>query len=106
MNRLKALQQPKDLAGFCKQVFHGFATQGKLALALLAEDPPNVKGAITVLEPMLHRVEAGMAVTNALAAELHNGLAAADIRFSILCNEDKVRDKTKPRKLVGGVKEL
>ncbi|EFJ39531.1 hypothetical protein VOLCADRAFT_100854 [Volvox carteri f. nagariensis] len=79
--------------------------KGKLALALLAEDPPNVKGATKVLKPLIRRAEVGMAVTNTLAAEPRIGLAAADICFSILCNEDKFRDKTKPRKLVDGVKD-
>ncbi|EFJ41071.1 hypothetical protein VOLCADRAFT_98960 [Volvox carteri f. nagariensis] len=48
-------QQPTDPSGFLKQVFHGFDTQGKLALALLVEVPPNVKGAMKVLKPMVHR---------------------------------------------------
>ncbi|EFJ39619.1 hypothetical protein VOLCADRAFT_100749 [Volvox carteri f. nagariensis] len=104
VDRIEA-QQPTDPSGFRKQIFHGFATQGKLALALLAEDPPNVKGATKVLKPLIRRAEVGMAVTNTLAAEPRIGLAAADICFSILCNEDKLRDKTKPRKLVDGVKD-
>ncbi|EFJ50000.1 hypothetical protein VOLCADRAFT_89367 [Volvox carteri f. nagariensis] len=104
VDRIEA-QQPTDPSGFRKQIFHGFATQGKLALALLAEDPPNVKGATKVLKPLIRRAEVGMAVTNTLAAEPRIGLAAADICFSILCNEDKFRDKTKPRKLVDGVKD-
>ncbi|EFJ48018.1 hypothetical protein VOLCADRAFT_91161 [Volvox carteri f. nagariensis] len=86
---------------------------GKLALALLVEVPPKVKGAMKVLKPMIHRAGRhgshqhpfGMAVTNTLAAEPRIGLAAADICFSNLCNEDKFRDKTKPGKLVDGVKE-
>ncbi|EFJ39214.1 hypothetical protein VOLCADRAFT_101237, partial [Volvox carteri f. nagariensis] len=104
VDRIEA-QQPTDPSGFRKQIFHGFATQGKLALALLAEDPPNVKGATKVLKPLIRRAEVGMAVTNTLAAEPRIGLAAADICFSILCNEDKFRDKTKPRKLVDGVED-
>ncbi|EFJ52959.1 hypothetical protein VOLCADRAFT_86483 [Volvox carteri f. nagariensis] len=101
----QALKRAASCSGFRKQVFHGFATQGKLALVLLDDAPQDVKGAIKVLRRMVHRTEVGMAVTNALAAEPCFGLSAADICFSILCNEDKFRDKKKPRKLVEGVKE-
>ncbi|GLC47464.1 hypothetical protein PLESTM_002077200 [Pleodorina starrii] len=99
VDKIDALQ-PSDPSGYRKQVFSGFEAQARLALALLAGDQPDVKGATKVLKSLVRRTEVGKACTDLLASEPRIGLSAADICFSSICNEEMYRGKTKPTKIV------